>query len=173
MNYLLCYPLFITFKEYLFIHPLDCAGLLTYKLLWNDNIQEHLKEIWYNVRDCIFSTQNRNSYQAVVKTSRNLPGRFIKGEDFLEHDIPLLDFEEEFCAIYFNSLTYFFNICHPEVFSTYINIQWYINQTQQNFIMFIIALGQHVSILIESSSVRICILRRAWRWFYKNRNMLP
>ena len=34
----------------------------------------------------------------------------------------------------------------------YINIQWCISQTQQNFIMFIIVLGQHVSILIESSS---------------------
>ena len=36
-------------------------------------------------------------------------------------------------------------------------------QTQRNFIVFIIVLGQHVSILIESSSgtskiVRICIL---------------
>jgi len=38
------------------------------------------------------------------------------------------------------------------VFNTYINIQWRISQTQQNFIMFIIVLGQHVSILIESSS---------------------
>jgi len=47
-----------------------------------------------------------------------------------------------------------FNICHPEVFNTYINIQWCISQTQQNFIMFIIALGQHVSILTESSSGR-------------------
>ena len=44
---------------------------------------------------------------------------------------------------------YFFNVCHPEVFSTYINIQWRVTQTQQNFI---IVLGQHVSILIESSS---------------------
>jgi len=35
---------------------------------------------------------------------------------------------------------------------TYINIQWCVSQTQQNFIMFIVALGQHVSILIESSS---------------------
>jgi len=45
-----------------------------------------------------------------------------------------------------------FNVCHPEVFNPYINIQCCINQTQQNFIMFIIALGRHVSILIESSS---------------------
>jgi len=45
-----------------------------------------------------------------------------------------------------------FNIYHPEVFNTYINIQWHISQTQQNFIMFIIVLGKHVSILIESSS---------------------
>ena len=34
----------------------------------------------------------------------------------------------------------------------YINIQWCINETQQNFILFIIVLGQHVSILIESFS---------------------
>ena len=33
-----------------------------------------------------------------------------------------------------------------------IDIQWCISQTQQNFIVFIIVLGQHVSILIESSS---------------------
>ena len=46
----------------------------------------------------------------------------------------------------------FFYDCHPEVFNTYINIQWCISQTQKNFIMFIIVLGQHVSILIESSS---------------------
>jgi len=36
--------------------------------------------------------------------------------------------------------------------SAYINIQLCICQTQQNLIMFIIVLGQHVSILIESSS---------------------
>jgi len=36
--------------------------------------------------------------------------------------------------------------------NTYINIQQCISQTQQNFIMFIIVLRQHVSILIESSS---------------------
>ena len=46
----------------------------------------------------------------------------------------------------------FFNVCHPEVFNTYTDKQWYVRQTQQNFIMFIIVLGQHVSILIESSS---------------------
>ena len=34
----------------------------------------------------------------------------------------------------------------------YINIQWWVSQTQQNFIMFVIVLGQHVSILLESSS---------------------
>jgi len=45
-----------------------------------------------------------------------------------------------------------FNVCHPEVFDTYINIQRCVSQTQRNFIMFIIVLGQHVSILIESSS---------------------
>jgi len=43
----------------------------------------------------------------------------------------------------------FFYVCHPEV---YINIQWSISQTERNFIMFIIVLGQHVSIRIESSS---------------------
>ena len=51
------------------------------------------------------------------------------------------------------SLTgYKFNICHPEVFNTYKNIQRCISQTQHNFIMFIIVLGQRVSILTESSS---------------------
>ena len=34
----------------------------------------------------------------------------------------------------------------------YINIQWCISQTQPNFIMFVIVLGQHVSIRTESSS---------------------
>jgi len=33
------------------------------------------------------------------------------------------------------------NVCHPQVFNTYINIQWRIGQTQQNFIMFVIVLG--------------------------------
>ena len=42
--------------------------------------------------------------------------------------------------------SYKFKLCHPEVFNTYINIQWCISQTQN------IVLGQHVSILIESSS---------------------
>jgi hypothetical protein len=56
-----------------------------------------------------------------------------------------------------------FNVCHPEVFNTYINTQWCISQTQQTFIMFII-----VSMLSKDLH-----LRRAWRWFYKNRNMLP
>ena len=45
-----------------------------------------------------------------------------------------------------------FTACHPKVFNTYINIQWCVSQTQKTFIMFIIILGQHVSILIESSS---------------------
>jgi len=36
--------------------------------------------------------------------------------------------------------------------NTYINMQPCISHTQKNFIMFIIVLGQHVSILIESSS---------------------
>ena len=44
-------------------------------------------------------------------------------------------------------------IITPQLLSLWpgINIQWCISQTQQNFIMFIIVLGQHVSILIESS----------------------
>ena len=33
---------------------------------------------------------------------------------------------------------------------SYINIQWCVSQAQQNIIMVIIVLGQHVSILIES-----------------------
>jgi len=36
--------------------------------------------------------------------------------------------------------------------TVHINIQWCISRTQHNFIMFIIVLGQHVSILTESSS---------------------
>ena len=34
------------------------------------------------------------------------------------------------------------------MFNTYINIQWHISQTQQNFILFITVLGRHVSTLI-------------------------
>ena len=34
----------------------------------------------------------------------------------------------------------------------HINMQWCVSQTQQNFIMFIIVLGQQVSFLTESSS---------------------
>jgi len=45
-----------------------------------------------------------------------------------------------------------FNVCHPEVFNTYINIQWCVSHHKKNFTMFIIVLGQHVSILIESTS---------------------
>jgi len=41
------------------------------------------------------------------------------------------------------------NFCHPEVFDSYINIQLCYSQTQKNFIVFIIVLGQYVSILIE------------------------
>jgi len=76
------------------------------------------------------------------------------------------------------------------VFNTYISIQRCVSQKQQNLIMFIIVLGQYVSILIESSSGtskktdsyfkntlnilnKDLYLIRAWRWFYKNRNMLP
>ena len=47
---------------------------------------------------------------------------------------------------------FIFNVCHPAVFNTYINIQRCVSHTQQNFIMFIIVLRQHVSILTESSS---------------------
>ena len=32
----------------------------------------------------------------------------------------------------------------PKCFNTYINIQWCVSQTQQNFIMFIIILGQQL-----------------------------
>ena len=53
---------------------------------------------------------------------------------------------------YYVVFVYQFNVCHPKVFNTYINIQWCVSQSQQNFTMFIIVLGQHVSILIESSS---------------------
>ena len=38
-----------------------------------------------------------------------------------------------------------------EKYSSDINMQWCISQTQQTFIIFINVLGQHVSILIESS----------------------
>jgi len=41
---------------------------------------------------------------------------------------------------------FIFNVCHPEVFNAYIDTHRCISQTQQNFIMFIIVLGQHVSI---------------------------
>jgi len=45
-----------------------------------------------------------------------------------------------------------FIVCRTEVFNTYIDIKLCISQKQQNFIMCVIVLGQHVSILIESSS---------------------
>ena len=45
-----------------------------------------------------------------------------------------------------------FNILSNNTKEMYINIKWCVSQTQQIFIMFIIVLGQHVSILIESSS---------------------
>jgi hypothetical protein len=53
---------------------------------------------------------------------------------------------------FLTSMNLIFNVCHPEVFNTHINVQCCIGQTQQNFIVFIIVLGQHVSILIESTS---------------------
>ena len=56
-------------------------------------------------------------------------------------------------ALHFVAFGFLFNVCHPEVFNTYINIKGCISQTQQNFIVFVIVLVQHVSILIESSSV--------------------
>ena len=65
--------------------------------------------------------------------------------------IAVLPFEYNCCGVYYGSF-FFFNVCHPEVFNTYINIQRCISQTQQNFIMFIIVIGRRVSILIESSS---------------------
>jgi len=72
--------------------------------------------------------------------------------------------DEEFITRVYRvtKLHFIFNVCHPEVFNTYINIQWCFNQTQQNLVMLIVVLGQNVS-----------ILRRDLRWFYKNRNMLP
>ena len=45
-----------------------------------------------------------------------------------------------------------FDVYHPEVLNTHINKQRCISQTQQSFILFIIVLGRHVSILIESAS---------------------
>ena len=60
--------------------------------------------------------------------------------------------ERKFTSVEGENYLVRFNVCHPEVFNTYINIQWCISQTQQNFIVFVIVLGQHVSILIESSS---------------------
>ena len=57
-----------------------------------------------------------------------------------------------------------------------INIKWCISKTQQNFIMFIILLGQHVSILIESSSgppKKIDTYLEMLKCFYKNPKMLP
>ena len=46
---------------------------------------------------------------------------------------------------------FFFNVYHPEVFNTYMNIQC-ISQTQPILIGLFYYLGQHVSTLIESSS---------------------
>ena len=43
------------------------------------------------------------------------------------------------------------SLCFLTNLSRYINIQWCVSQTQHNFTMFIIVLGQHVSSLIESS----------------------
>jgi len=52
---------------------------------------------------------------------------------------------------YIHTYTPFLMFAIPKCL-THINIQLCISQTQQNFIVFIIVLGQHVSILIESSS---------------------
>jgi len=66
--------------------------------------------------------------------------------------IVLLRMSTRLLETYWRSKYFFFNVCHPEVFNTCINRQWCISQTQQNFIMFITVLGQHVSTLIESVS---------------------
>ena len=49
-------------------------------------------------------------------------------------------------------IVYLYLYIYPEVSNTYINIQRCISQTQQNFIVFVTVLRQHVSIHIESSS---------------------
>ena len=48
---------------------------------------------------------------------------------------------------------FFFNACHPEVFNTYIKYTMMCQSNTTNlYYVFLIVLGQHVSILIESSS---------------------
>jgi hypothetical protein len=47
----------------------------------------------------------------------------------------------------FSLSSYKCNVFHPEVCNTCVYIQRCISQTQQNFIMFIIVLGQPVSVL--------------------------
>ena len=55
-------------------------------------------------------------------------------------------------------LNYIFNVCHPEVFNTYINIQWCISQTQQNFIVSIIVLGQGIVLINNKhNKVLLCL----------------
>ena len=54
--------------------------------------------------------------------------------------------------VYFCAVFDFRPFISQKTYLLYIHTQWCISQTQQNFIMFIIVLGQHVSILIESSS---------------------
>ena len=46
----------------------------------------------------------------------------------------------------------FFNICHPEVFNTYVKYTMMYQSNTTNLYYVFIVLGQHVSILIESSS---------------------
>ena len=45
-----------------------------------------------------------------------------------------------------------FNICHPEVFDTYAEYTILFSQTQQSLIYYLLELGRHVSIPLESSS---------------------
>ena len=47
------------------------------------------------------------------------------------------------------SQCYIFNVCLLEVFNTYIKMKCCVSQTQQRFIMIIIVLGRHVSILMS------------------------
>ena len=54
------------------------------------------------------------------------------------------------CAII--SVADLFNFCHPEVFNTYIKYTMMCQSNTTQTFMFFIVLGQHVSILIESSS---------------------
>ena len=67
--------------------------------------------------------------------------------------------------------------CCPNTIINIINVKYTIMcQTQHTFIMFFIVLGQHVSILIESSSglsKKIDPYLKMLKCTFKNRNMLP